>query len=160
MSPGCSDTIWFTDTPSPGIVCSGLQIDPLFFTFTLHGRRWAWPNWQFSHIGGFARHSSSRLVKIPRLDSRKMWRKDRWYILWCQLINYCCTGDRDVGLARAWYSGSIRPVPTSFLYSRGVFGIFAKAGWLSSWRLLSWTTNFEPYFVRTVWLLPSALAPS
>ena len=59
IKPGCVETIWAADTPSPVFFCSGLRIEPLFFPSFRQGRRWAWPNWQDTQSGGLFRHSSN-----------------------------------------------------------------------------------------------------
>ena len=37
IKPGCAETIWSTDTPSPGFGCSGLRINPIFFLLFARG---------------------------------------------------------------------------------------------------------------------------
>ena len=135
--PGCADTIWSNNTPSPGFICSGVGIEPLFFPVTCKGQRWAWQNLHATKSGGLFRPSSSPLGRKPMLAKRNMLRYGRWYNRWCQLINSCCRGDMVMGVAKVCTYSSKRPVQTLFLLSSGVLGMFEKLGWSSSWRLLS-----------------------
>ena len=151
IRPGWEENIWSIEISSPGLIFSGVWVEPEALPFVRQGRQLAVQNWEATQRSTLILQSTSRLGRYPNSDNLNILGKDKWWSRWCKSISFWWTGVIMRGRDKTCASYFVIPMLISSLKARVVDGILDRYGWSLRWRWKSYTVRSDPFCVQTVW---------